>query len=481
MTIARDAALGRDLGLLEGAGLISLAASMPELEYVFRHALIQDAAYESLLKQERRSLHAQVADTLLALYPERRDELAPVLANHFERAGDEARAFEYLVLAARQAAARYARKEAVEFARRALLLLPLGDDVSAEDRHLRAELRLMQAEAGGDFTPLDETMALLEAVVADGEVLGDVELCARAYLSIGAQRALSGAQLGSSPALAEALQRATDLAEASGSAELKALALMRTGQAHWAALNLKETIELLEQAVPALVDAGCIYCASVAAGYLGTAYGHVGDFEKAVRWTDRSYELGVTSGDPNASLDADLARAIVESIRGDSAAAIAYANKAAVAAKRVDNKACAMVAHSVIGEGHLREGDHAQAVIAFEASAGLAAFCGYLPVKVQQTELLLQTARARGGVGEIEVARYDRAIELARQFGDRLAEAQLFEQRARDRIAAGQGALAVSDLEQAQAMFETLGATAHLRRVAELRASCDTGAGGGSA
>jgi tetratricopeptide (TPR) repeat protein len=448
---------------------------MPELEYVFRHALIQDAAYESLLKQERRSLHAQVAETLLVLYPERGDELAAVLANHFERAEDRERALEYLVRAARHAEARYARMETIGFARRALLLLPSGDDVSPDVRPLRAELRLMQAEAGGESTPLNETLALLEAVVADGEALGDVELCARAYLSIGAARAMTGEQLGSSPALAEALARATELAETSGSAELKALALMRTGQAHWAASNLKETIELLEQAVPALIDAGCIYCASVAAGHLGTAYGHVGDFERAVHWTDRSYELGVTSGDPNASLDADLARAIVESIRGDSAAAIEYATKAAVAAQRVDNKACAMVAHSVIGEGHLRTGDPAQAVIAFEASAELATFCGYLPVKVEQTELLLQTARARGGVGEIEVARYDRAIELARQFGDRLAEAQLFEQRAQDRIAAGQGALAVADLKQALAMFDIIGANAHSSRARELLASLPDG------
>lgn len=44
MKAARDATLGRDLGLLEGAGLISLATSMPELEYIFRHALIHDAA-----------------------------------------------------------------------------------------------------------------------------------------------------------------------------------------------------------------------------------------------------------------------------------------------------------------------------------------------------------------------------------------------------------------------------------------------------
>ena len=61
---------------LEAKGLIRLAAIRPELEYLFRHGLVQDAAYESLLKQERRELHGQVGEALEELYPERAGELA---------------------------------------------------------------------------------------------------------------------------------------------------------------------------------------------------------------------------------------------------------------------------------------------------------------------------------------------------------------------------------------------------------------------
>ena len=49
---------------------------------------VQDAAYESLLKQERRELHGRVGEALEELYPERAGELAPVLAMHFEQAGE---------------------------------------------------------------------------------------------------------------------------------------------------------------------------------------------------------------------------------------------------------------------------------------------------------------------------------------------------------------------------------------------------------
>src|SRR5207253_5991465 len=76
-----------ELNTLEQSGLVQVAALEPELEYLFRHALVQDAAYSSLLKQDRRALHRLAADTLLSLYPERRGELAAVIGLHLERAG----------------------------------------------------------------------------------------------------------------------------------------------------------------------------------------------------------------------------------------------------------------------------------------------------------------------------------------------------------------------------------------------------------
>ena len=153
-------------------GLIALAASVPELEYLFRHALIQDAAYESLLKQERRSLHIEVAETLLELYPDHRDDMAPVLAHHFERAEDRARAIEYLALAARH------RPLAVRPARgrrlRTAGALPCWPTTTP-----RRAGPAPAGRAAPTFRPsrwrlraARQTVALLEAVIADGEIAG---------------------------------------------------------------------------------------------------------------------------------------------------------------------------------------------------------------------------------------------------------------------------------------------------------------------
>ncbi len=101
------AGVQRPLGVLESSGLIRLATVQPELEYLFRHVLVQDAAYETLLKQERRRLHMAVAETLEDLYPDRRDELAGMLAWHWESAGEPERALPLLIAAGGFALRRY--------------------------------------------------------------------------------------------------------------------------------------------------------------------------------------------------------------------------------------------------------------------------------------------------------------------------------------------------------------------------------------
>ncbi len=119
-------ALETQLTTLETSGLIRAADVEPELEYLFRHALIQDAAYESLLKSDRRVLHRAVAETLEQLYPDQHDELAAVLALHFAAAQDQPKAIAYYRRAAQHAVGRYAYEEGLQHLEAALDLLPSG-------------------------------------------------------------------------------------------------------------------------------------------------------------------------------------------------------------------------------------------------------------------------------------------------------------------------------------------------------------------
>jgi predicted ATPase len=81
--------------------------------YLFKHALLQDAAYDSLLKHDRKRLHQAVGDALERLYPEQLDELALLLARRFQQADDDPRALSYFILAGERATRQHARHEAV--------------------------------------------------------------------------------------------------------------------------------------------------------------------------------------------------------------------------------------------------------------------------------------------------------------------------------------------------------------------------------
>lgn len=114
--------LTSQLNTLESAGLVRIAQYEPDLEYLFRHALVQEAAYASLLVGDRTRLHQLVGRAMEGLYAGRLDEHAAELAHHFERAGDRPRAFDYSRRAGENALASYANREAEGHFRRALEL-----------------------------------------------------------------------------------------------------------------------------------------------------------------------------------------------------------------------------------------------------------------------------------------------------------------------------------------------------------------------
>lgn len=88
-------------------------------EYAFRHVLIQEAAYESILLKKRAALHRQIGETLEELHADRIEEFAPLLANHFHAAHDP-RSLKYDLLAGEKAARLYANAEAAVHFSRAL-------------------------------------------------------------------------------------------------------------------------------------------------------------------------------------------------------------------------------------------------------------------------------------------------------------------------------------------------------------------------
>src|SRR5262249_60552145 len=102
------------LAQLEQAGLVFRRGEPPEAFYNFKHALVRDAAYESLLKSRRRQLHSSIAKVLVERFPATAERLPEVVAHHFTEAEFACEAIGYWLKAGRLASARSGNLEAAK-------------------------------------------------------------------------------------------------------------------------------------------------------------------------------------------------------------------------------------------------------------------------------------------------------------------------------------------------------------------------------
>ena len=184
-----EAELRSALDRLLTAGLLFRQGVPPHATYLFKHALVQDAAYGTLLREPRRSLHARIAETLESQFPEIAESQPELLARHYTEAGLIEKAARLWGTAGQRSLARSALVEAAEQLTRALaqidalpatpelrreqiklqvaLITPLGwvkgptapETIAAAER---ARLLVEQAEARGE--PPDDPLILFSAL-----------------------------------------------------------------------------------------------------------------------------------------------------------------------------------------------------------------------------------------------------------------------------------------------------------------------------
>ena len=128
------------LDQLVAAGLVFQRGTPPAAEYQFKHALVQDTAYGTLLRGPRQALHARIAAAVEARMPERVEREPEILAHHLAEAGQSDRAAIYWRKAGELAVRRAANREAIEHFRRALALIETQPE-GAE--RWRAELAIL--------------------------------------------------------------------------------------------------------------------------------------------------------------------------------------------------------------------------------------------------------------------------------------------------------------------------------------------------
>jgi class 3 adenylate cyclase/predicted ATPase len=172
LVVARDeTALKHALTELEEAELVYRDGEPPEAVYSFKHALVRDAAYESMLKSRRQRLHGQIARALEDGFPDVVTSEPEILAHHFTEAGIVEPAINYWLKAGNLALSRSANAEAVKHLRRGIeLILDLPPSPERVRKELDFYLALGPAVAATEGDAAHETSRVFARA---SELLGD--------------------------------------------------------------------------------------------------------------------------------------------------------------------------------------------------------------------------------------------------------------------------------------------------------------------
>jgi class 3 adenylate cyclase len=183
-----EAVLTAAMNRLVEAELVFRRGVAPEATYLFKHALVRDAAYESLLKSRRQTLHGRLFDIL-----EERGETPPeILAQHAEAAGNAETALDYWEVAGVQAIARPAYKEAIaHFGGAIRLCRQSGGDQHQQRRELQLQVQLGQALIAHLGYQAPATMRAFERARELSETLAEPQLLAQAIYGLFANRYIS--------------------------------------------------------------------------------------------------------------------------------------------------------------------------------------------------------------------------------------------------------------------------------------------------
>ena len=455
------------LDTLEAKGLIRLATLRPELEYLFRHALVQDAAYGSLLKQERRELHGQVGEALETLYPDRVGELAPVLAMHFEQAGATEKAIDYYVAGGTHAVGQNALTEAhAAFSRASDLIATAVDepDVSSEElarrRRRRVEVELGRAQAGYSFVAPEDSFEALERVVVAGEELGDLELLARVHSMIALSRLQNG-EAPTAPLVKRSLDRITQIGIATGEPSIGAMPRALVGISQVFAGPLSDGVAALEEALPLLEGALDSIGAAFARGALAIGYATMGRFDDADAAARRATTIAA-DGDLIAQLDALLAESLVRSMRGDLEGAVPMASACFERSQETGAAACMVVSSWILGDAFHRQGRFAEARDVLQQGSDVSLIVDRKLWRPTLQAWLGTTAAALGDRGPGD---WTEALETARSIGNELGEAGILHKRAEALARLGSFDEAVADFEVSSRIYEAQQARPALARV----------------
>jgi class 3 adenylate cyclase/tetratricopeptide (TPR) repeat protein len=332
----------------------------PELEYIFKHALTQEVAYNNLLLKKRRVIHGSIGQAIEELYPDRLEEFYEMLAHHYSKSENHEKAYQYLKLAGDKATRGYSFWETYRWYKQAieeLGRLPETDD--NKRRGIEARLLIRYAVMG--LLYLDEALGILQEGERLAEELRDDLSVAHFRASLGQVYSLKGDWRTGT----EYLEEAFEVAERMGVSDLVATVVMQLctsyfmsghhGKAAELAPRAMALLEPVKRKSESLGGVFNLYCALIS-GY-GYSLAMLGNFGQAEAECEKALRLATSRNDPAGIGYAEWMYGMALVTRGDGENAMQHLRNACKYAEETQQIGVSLSARTLLAGTYLYLGE----------------------------------------------------------------------------------------------------------------------------
>ncbi len=464
-----EAALHRSLAHLQAAEFLYETRLFPEQEYTFKHALTHEVAYNSLLLERRRVLHARLVEAFEALTPERVAEQVDRLAHHALRGEVWDKAVTYCQQAGARAYDRAAFREAVtpfEQALQALAHLREHDDTRMQALELRLALGVTLNALGEH----GRCLALLGEAEALARALDDRARLVRVLASM-ARLLRTTADHGRAMVVG---QQALELAAALGESALQMEASLYLGQVYLSIGNFDQAAELLQRNVEAADRESGTPSTDMrieSRAWLARTLGQLGAFAEGQRHGEEALRLATLEGRGFALSVAHGCLGHLYLAKGNLEHAIRVFDQGLALCRASGNRTWLRVTAAGLGSAYTLQGRLAEGRALLEEAISEGTRTGALLNHAYRVAWLSEICR-RAGCGDEAWQHARQALDLARQLKERGHEALALYQ-----LGVVHAHADSPDAEQAEAHYQQALALAEALGMRPLVAHCHLGLG----
>jgi class 3 adenylate cyclase/tetratricopeptide (TPR) repeat protein len=258
----------------------------PEIEYVFKHAVIQDVAYQSLLLQRRKDLHTAIGAAIEELYADRLNDQAAILSYHYARSHRPDRAAGYALVAGDRAAKLYANAEATTHYEEALRILsslpasPQRDELQVDATIKLASVATTRLHFERDLTNLDAALPVARRLDNQRRTAQVLYWIARTHYV-----------RGNLTAAVQFAEQSLAVGDTLPEDDVVVWPINLIGRIYTVLGDYAKATSMLQRCVPLFERLGNLNELATASGFLGVALATTGQFQEALKFGDQGLRI----------------------------------------------------------------------------------------------------------------------------------------------------------------------------------------------